>query len=176
MQSFEKRLSGGHPNSLGNTLEVVDEVLEHPTNFEALFNCYFSQDEIVRLRVSNAMKRILKADSNLLIPNIERLLTEIAQIDQASTQWTLATLFEGLDQNMSQDQLFRAKRHLEHNLATHQDWIVLNTTMDTLCKWAKSDQELRDWIKPHLERISKDERKSVSKKATTTLKKLFDPS
>jgi len=28
MKSFEVRLKGGHPNSSGNTVEIVDEVLE----------------------------------------------------------------------------------------------------------------------------------------------------
>jgi hypothetical protein len=27
MKNFEERLKGGHPNSLGNTVEVVDEIL-----------------------------------------------------------------------------------------------------------------------------------------------------
>ncbi|GAB4243341.1 MAG: hypothetical protein Tsb0034_21160 [Ekhidna sp.] len=62
MKNFEARLSGGHPNSLGNTIEVVDAVLADPSNFEELFDCYQSDDEVVRLRVSNAMKRTCKAN------------------------------------------------------------------------------------------------------------------
>ena len=29
----EKRLSGGHPNSLGDTVKVVEEVLKRPKRF-----------------------------------------------------------------------------------------------------------------------------------------------
>lgn len=48
-ESFESILTGGHPNSLGRTIEVVDIILEKLEKLEELFNCYFSEDEIVRL-------------------------------------------------------------------------------------------------------------------------------
>ncbi len=56
MKNFENRLKGRHPNSLGNTIEIVEEVLADYKLFDELFNCYFSEDETVRLRTSNAMK------------------------------------------------------------------------------------------------------------------------
>jgi len=165
-------LSGGHPNSLGNTIEVVKEVLSEPSLFEELFNCYFSSDEVVRLRTSNAMKRICKAQKNTLLPYIDRFLDDISKIDQASTQWTLASLFNLLDKDMSQDQMAGAKEIMKRNLEFHNDWIVLNTTIDTLGKWSKKDEELQAWIIPHLQRLSKDQRKSVSKRATKELQSL----
>lgn len=166
--SFEERLKGGHPNSLGNTIEVVEEVLHQPSLFDKLFNCYFSDDEVVRLRVSNAMKRIGKANKPLLVPYIGRFLSEISKINQASTQWTLSQLFLLLQKDMSETQLTSAKQIMKNNLANHDDWIVLNMTMDTLGKWSKTDSDLKLWIEPHLKRLTSDTRKSVSKKATKT--------
>lgn len=165
MQNFEERLKGGHPNSLGNTIEVVEEVLAEPSYFNELFECYFSDDEVVRLRVSNAMKRICKAEKSILVPYIDRLLDEISQIDQASTKWTLANLFALLQKDMTPEHLAKAKTIMKDNLAHHNDWIVLNNTMETLGTWAKKDEELKKWIIPHLERLEKDERKSVHKRA-----------
>ena len=49
--SFEQSLKGGHPNSLGNTLEVVDAVLGNTDKMEDLFLCYQSDDETVRLEL-----------------------------------------------------------------------------------------------------------------------------
>ena len=169
MMRYEKMLTGGHLNSLGNTLEVVDNVLTKPETFDELFNCYFSHDEVVRLRVSNAMKRLCKAKKELLVPYIDRFLDEIAKIDQASTQWTLATLFDLLKKDLSPEQKKKAIAIMKENVAHHSDWIVLNTTMDVLGKWSRKDEKLGSWLIPHLERISKDERRSVSKKATKTL-------
>lgn len=172
MKYFEERLKGGHPNSLGNTVEVVDEVLAENQLFNELFNCYFSSDEIVRLRTSNAMKRICKANKSILLPYIDRFLTDIAIIDQASTQWTLSQLFGMLDKDMTKKQIEQAKNIMKNNLSNHTDWIVLNQTMDTLTKWAKKDENLKDWIKPHLERLTTDERKSVSGRAKKMIEKL----
>ena len=172
MKNFEERLKGGHPNSLGNTVEVVDEVLAENLLFNELFNCYFSNDETVRLRTSNAMKRICKANKLILIPYIDRFLTDIAQIDQASTQWTLSQLFGMLEKDMTEKQIEQAKSIMKNNLSKHKDWIVLNQTMDTLTKWAKKDADLKNWIKPHLERLTADERKSVSGRAEKMIKKI----
>ena len=170
MRNFEQRLTGGHPNSLGNTLEVVEEVFADLSLFEELFNCYFSEDEVVRLRTSNAVKRVCKAHRKVLIPYIDRLLTEIAAIDQASTQWTLANLFDMLSKDMSEAQLTQAEALMKNNLAHHQDWIVLNNSMETLGKWSKKDPMLQAWLLPHLQRLAGDTRKSVARRADKLLK------
>ena len=172
METFEKQLTGGHPNSLGNTIAVVEAVLKDTDRFEELFNCYFSSDEVVRLRVSNAMKRICKERKELLVPYVDRFLIDIANIDQASTQWTLAQLFGELEKHMHPDQISRAKALLTYNLAHHNDWIVLNTTMETLARWSNTDEKLRKWLIPHLERLCRDHRKSVSEKAKKLLTKI----
>ncbi len=163
---------GGHPNSLGNTVEVVATVLKRPERFEELFNCYFSEDEVVRLRVSNAMKRIGKEQKALLVPYIDRFLDVISTIEQASTQWTLAQLFLLLEHDLSALQLRKAKELLIKNLGRYDDWIVLNTTMETLGRWAKKDAKLKQWLIPQLERLSKDQRKSVHGRAKKILLKI----
>ncbi|MEM6264621.1 MAG: hypothetical protein AAGI38_19065 [Bacteroidota bacterium] len=172
MSNFEQRFTGGHPNSLGNTVELVEEVLAQPELFEELFNCYFSADEVVRLRTSNAMKRVCKVQPELLVPYLDRFLTEIAAIDQASTQWTLAQLFLMLEKELTEEQLVHAKSILKNNLAHHEDWIVLNQTMETLGRWASKDEVLKTWLIPHLERLSSDTRKSVAKKGQKLLEKI----
>jgi len=165
MCTFETMLTGGHPNSLGRTVEVVDIILADSARLHELYNCYFSTDPVVRLRTSSAMKRISQAKPEWLIPYIDRLLQEISEIDQASTQWTLANLFRTLAVYMSQTQREQAELILKRNLATHKDWIVLNTTMETLTEWAKEDEALKSWLLPHLDRLYEDKRKSVSGRA-----------
>ncbi len=169
MSAIEDQLRGGHPNSLGRTIEVVDLVLRDPSRFDELFQCYFSNDEVVRLRVSNAMKRICRAKKELLLPYIDHFLNEIAGIDQASAQWTLAQLFLMLEKELSPEQMKRAKEHLSENLQNHTDWIVLNMTIETLSKWALTDDTLKSSIVPELIRLEKDHRKSVASKAKKAL-------
>lgn len=169
MNSIEQRLSGGHPNSLGNTEEVVAEVLANPALFEELFSCYFSDDEVVRLRVSSSVKRVAKANLGLVAPYTDRLLKEITRINQPSTQWTLAELFDLLKDEMTEEQRTLALSNMKANLEHHNDWIVLNNCMQILAKWTATTPGLREWLKPHLQRLAKDERKSVSKRATKLL-------
>lgn len=170
--NFEQMLSGGHPNSLGNTVEVTEIVLSDRNLLERLYNCYFSQDEIVRLRTSNAMKRICKAQPSWLVLFVDKFLTDVAQIEQASVQWTLAQLFHELDCYLTPHQLERAKTLLQHNLINYSDWIVLNTTIKTLAKWSKQDPKLKLWLMPVLDELSRDKRKSVASRAMKTAKLL----
>lgn len=175
--NYAQRLSGGKPNSLGHTEEVVAEVLATPATFDELFEAYFSDDELVRLRVSNAMKRIAKASPELLHPYLDRLLDEVAFIPQASTQWTLAQLLLVYEEQLSPKQRTTAiellKRCFDESpqpAAWHKDWIVLNMTMNTLQHWSKSNPELRAWFIPHLARLASDPRKSVAGRASKFLK------
>jgi len=169
---FMNILKGGHPNSLGKTVEVVETVLTNPERFEELFQCYSSDDVVVRFRTSNAMKRICKERKKLLIPHIGRILEELPEINQASSQWTLAQLSNMLDSDMTKQQVEKVKDILKGNLINSNDWIVLNLTMEVLAKWSDKDYILSKWLIPHLKRLSQDERKSVSKRAQKYLRVL----
>lgn len=169
INSFEEKLTGGHPNSLGNTVEVVDIILADKKRLDELYQCYFSEDEVVRLRVSSAMKRICKQHPDWLVPYLDRLLTDIAKINQASTQWTLALLFLWLEDKMTQTQKDQALQVLKHNLQTSDDWIVQNTTMETLAIWATEDSDLKQWLIPRLQKFEKSHRKSVAGRAKKKL-------
>ncbi|MEM8896842.1 MAG: hypothetical protein AAGC85_02000 [Bacteroidota bacterium] len=164
-EPFEQMLMGGHPNSLGRTVEVVEMIEKEESLLEELFQCYKSEDEVVRLRTSNAFKRVAKVHKEWIVPYLDRFLHEISELDQASAQWTLAQLFLLMTHDMSEAQLFRAKEVLKRNLANHSDWIVLAQTMETLSKWSIEDSTLKEWLYPHLERLSQDARKSVANKA-----------
>lgn len=172
MESIEKRLTGGHSNSLGNTVGVVEDVLKETKLFDELFNCYHSKDAVVRLRVSNAMKRITKTDKALVIPYVDRLLNEISKIDQASTQWTLSQLFLLLTEDLNQGQYNQALEIMKYNILYHNDWIVLNETMRTLKQWSVNDPALQEWLKSALQRLANDPRKSVANRAKKYLNEI----
>jgi hypothetical protein len=106
------------------------------------------------------------------VPLIDGFLTEIADLDQASAQWTLADLFQTLAPLMTTRQRQQAEAVLKRNLANHNDWIVLNQTMKTLGEWATQDAVLKAWLIPHLERLQQDGRKSVAKTAVKTLNQM----
>lgn len=166
---FELLLTGGHHNSLGRTVEVVDAVLANRSRLDELYRCYFSDDEVVRLRVSSAMKRVTTEHPDWTMAYIDGLQSEVAAIDQASTQWTLALLFDLMADLLSPRQRARAIEIMQDNLANHGDWIVLNNSMKVLGAWSMHDPALADWLGPHAERLAKDERKSVASNARKLL-------
>ena len=172
MSTFEQMLTGGHPNSLGNTLQVVDLILEDKARMEDLYQCYFSNDEVVRLRVSNAFKRITKLHPDWTLPYIDRFINEISKIDQASTQWTFAQLIMLLDSRLTDTQRRKAIDVMKNNMQISNDWIVLNFTMEALTSYAKTDKKLKDWLVPYLNRLQTDDRKSVAKRANKYLSEL----
>ncbi|MGB7288355.1 MAG: hypothetical protein WBC71_15630 [Salaquimonas sp.] len=169
---FENRFKGGHPNSLGNTVEIVEEILVDHCKLQALVDTWQSDDELVRLRVANGVRRVCVEKPEWIVPYLDHLLNDVSKIDQPSTQWTLAKLFEFLTNEMSENQKQTAKVLLKHNLAHHPDWIVLNNTMETLALWTKEDTDLLNWLKPQLERLTGETRKSVAGRAKKLLKKL----
>ncbi len=171
-EAFEDMLSGGHPNSLGRTIEVVDTVLQHPSRISELFGCYQSRDEVVRLRVSNALRRVQAERPDLILPFIDRLIEDIGNLDQASAQWTLPKLFAGAWEKMSDGQQKRADALVQRNLAEHEDWIVLNNSIEYLTDRAMQRDDLKNWLHPHLRRLTKETRKSVARRAIKALNKL----
>lgn len=171
-ESFEAILTGGHPNSLGRTLDVVETVLSDTKRVNELFDCYQSVDEIVRLRVSNALRRVQAEQPDLLIPFTDRLLNEIANLDQASAQWTLPKLFTGLHATMTAQQKDQAIQIVKRNLEHHSDWIVLNNSIEYLADLAEQDERLKTWLLPHLNRLTQEVRKSVKARASKALNKL----
>ncbi len=169
MNSIEADLTGGHPNSLGNTVAVVDRVLETPALLAELIGCYRSHDAVVRLRVSSALKRISAERPQWLVPWLDHLLGEVAAIDQASTQWTLAILFDRLQASMTPSQRRRALDVMKRNLDVTDDWIVQNTTMQVLFEWSDDDAALTSWLMPRLQEFTRSPRKSVAGRARKLL-------
>lgn len=172
INDFELMLSGGHPNSLGNTIEVVDLILKNKQLLENLYQCYFSEDEVVRLRVSNAFKRVCKQQPDWVVEYVDKLQSEISKIDQASTQWTLSQLFMMLWKQLSDKQKHRAIQIVQTNLDTSNDWIVLNFGMEALTKWTEYQPNLKSWLVPRLNKLKDDKRNSVAKRARKYLDQL----
>lgn len=164
-ESFEQMLSGGHPNSLGRTVEVVDSVLADRRKLAQLYDCWHSKDELVRLRVSNAMKRVMREHPEWLVEYIDRFITDIPKIDQPSTQWTIAQLYIGLNDKMTDQQRDKAVKIVQHNLEHNPDWIVQNTSMQALADWAETNSELRKWLLPILHKRLSDPHKSIAGRA-----------
>ena len=168
---FENPLTGGHPNSLGNTESVVDEVLADRALLAELVECYRSEDAVVRLRVSSAVKRVAQQRPEWVAAHLDDLLGWVAQIDQASTKWTLSILFVLLDAYLAPPQRDAAIALMQANLH-YVDWIVQNTTAESLAYFARQRPELAAWLVPELHTLTTSRHKSVRGRAQKLLTSL----
>lgn len=172
VSAFETTLSGGHPNSLGKTVEVTALVLANEGLLDDLIGTYASQDEVVRLRVSSAIKRIGKVQPEWIHSRLSIIEGWVLKIEQPSAQWTLAQLYLALSDQLTAHQRQNATVVLRTFLTKSSDWIVLNFSMETLAVWAIDDSELQAWLAPLLRKLQSDPRKSVATRATKLLKRL----
>ena len=171
---FADLLSGGHPNSLGRTEEVVGIVLADHGRLAELFAATTDPDEVVRMRVGDALEKVCREQPGWFVPHIDDILDGLGGIDQPSVQWHVAQLLHHLRGDLSAAQQERATHLLQRNLTTSTDWIVLNVTMDVLTDQAMHDPAVARWLTPQLERLRDDKRKSVAKRASMRLAKLAE--
>ena len=170
--SFATMLTGGHPNSLGRTQEVVDIVAADRARLEELFAAIDDPDEVVRLRVGDALEKVCRERPEWFVPFVERILGELGPLTQPSVRWHVAQMLHHLRGALDPVQRQRATALLQHNLVDSTDWIVLNVTVDVLTEWAGGDPALATWLRPRLEELTLDRRPSVAKRATMRLAEL----
>ena len=176
IEDFAAMLTGGHPNSLGRTVEVVEAVLAAPERMAELLDTYRSDDDVVRLRVSSVFKRIEQANQPLMLAHLDAYFDHVMDLPEVSTQpsaqWTVAQVCLAVTPHLTDGQRERAKAHMRRNLETMNDWIVLAQTMTTLSAWSADDPALAAWLRPRLELRTEDSRVSVAKRAGKCLEQL----
>jgi len=160
-------LTGGNPRSLERTEEVVTLVLGNSTRLNELHACLLEDDQIIRMRASDALEKVCRQQPEWLQPYIPQLLTEIALIDQPSVQWHLAQILGEVE--LTPQQRVAARDILKRNLAEKKDWIVVNYSMETLAKLSKNDDQLRTELLTILKGLLSDPHKSIVSRARKLL-------
>lgn len=168
MDPIQDVLSGGDPRSLGRTEEVVSWVLADQTRLDELFACLFHKDEIVRMRAGDALEKVARQQPEWLVPYVERLLTDVAQIAQHSVQWHLAQMLGEVP--LTPGQRVRAIALLKQMLDRYDDWIVVNLTLESLAGFARDDDALRGEFTTTLKRYEQHPKKSVASRARKLLR------
>jgi hypothetical protein len=146
-------------------------VLQDRSLLADLIACYRSDDPVVRLRVSSAVKRVAREQPEWIAAHLDDLLGWVAEIDQASTKWTLSTVFMWLDPLMSPAQRAQAIEIMKANLH-YEDWIVQNTTAEALTHFARERPALAEWLVPELQTLTTSRHKSVARRAEKLLSSL----
>lgn len=174
VEPFAEALQGGHHNSLGRTEEVVAIVVADPTRLKELFAVLAVSDELVRMRAGDALEKVCRQRPDWFVPHVDRIIDDVGASEQPSVHWHVAQILHHVRGDLSARQAWRADALLKRNLTRSTGWIVLNVTMDVLAAWAAHDPALARWLKPELERLCQDQRKSVAKRAAKRLAELAE--
>lgn len=167
---IEPLLRSGNPRSLGRTEEVVKLVLEDYSRLGELFGCLFIEDEIVRLRASDALEKICRQNPDWFKLYIGRLLAEVSQINQPSVQWHLAQMIGEI--NLSSIEKDQATKILFGNLRRDNDWIVINYSLESLANFAKTDDKTKQKLLKQLNKFQNSRYKSIASRSKRLLREL----
>lgn len=168
-ESFKTILAeGGKLNTLGRAKEVLEIVLADQSRLDELYQCLFEDDAWLRMRAIDTLEKVCRQHPDWLLPYVDRLLHEVADIDQASIQWHLAEMFREVELTPTQRQ--QAISIMKRNLASKDaDWIVASNTMTTLAQFVKSGYLKASELIPLLKIQQTHHSAAVVKRATKIL-------
>ena len=165
-------LQGGHPNSLGRTLEVAKIVLSDRNQLQELYRCYQSEDETVRYRVSNVFKKVFREKGDWFGDYVDNFQELIPKLQQPSAEWTLAQLHLELEDCLSEIQRIRAIEITKNQLENSNDWLVIIKSINLLEHWSKDDNSMKNWLVAKLESLNSDSRRSIRRRTEKAAKAL----
>lgn len=146
-----QKLAGGDRRSVGRVDEVVADVLADPALFATLFDGMLHPDPLIRIRAADAVEKIAVHRSDLLQTYKNRLIHEVAQVNQQEVRWHVAQLFSRL--HLSPDERRTIVAILTDYL-TDKSRIVRTFAMQALADIAAQDDALRPAIIAQLEDLT----------------------
>ena len=91
-----KMLIGGDLRSIGKSDEVVKKVVKEAELIELLYDGFFTDDPVVRMRTADVLEKVSRKTPNILMPFKKSLIKKVSQIDQQEVQWHLAQIYPRL--------------------------------------------------------------------------------
>jgi len=172
MESFEEILTvGGHSNSLGRAIEVLQTVQGNHARLDELFSCISADDAWVRMRAIDTFEKLVKDKPELAQPYLSSIFSQLTKSEQPSIQWHVAQIFAEVA--LSDAERNEAVKWLKQRIkSTDVDWIVSVNVMKTLLSFCKQKYISAGELEPLFKTQATHSSKSVRKKATLFLEEL----
>ena len=164
-----KKLSGGDRRSIGRVSEVVTDVLNDPTLFEAVFCAILGDDPVVRMRSADAVEKITARHPEYLQPYKTKLIQQVAKIEQQEVRWHFAQMIPRLE--LSEEERAVVVEILLGYL-NDKSKIVKTFSMQALADLAEQDASLRSQVIPLLEEFTRTGSPSMKSRGRKLLEKL----
>lgn len=143
MEPILEKLAGGDMRSIGRADEVVNEVLNDPGLFPILFNGMVDIDPLIRMRAADVVEKVTGQHPEWLIPYKDRIIHELAGIDQQEIHWHAAQIFTRLELNPEER---REVFQILLGYTQEKSSIVRTFAMQALVDVTKQDAELRPQV------------------------------
>jgi len=169
MESILRKLEGGDRRSIGRVSEVVGEALSNPALFDVLFEGMLNEDPILRMRCADAVEKIIAKHPEYLRPYKDRLIGEVAQINQQEVRWHVAQMFSRLELN-GDDR--KAVLKILLGYLRDESKIVKTFSMQALADLAEGDVSLRPQVIDLLEELARTGSPAMKSRGRKLLGKL----
>lgn len=167
--SILQKLTGGDLRSIGASEEVAAEVLANPAIFPELFNGMIHVDPLIRMRAADAVEKITREHPEYLQPYKDKLIREVARVEQQEVRWHIAQLFSRLD--LTAEERCTVMNILLEYL-NDKSRIVKTFAMQALADLAKQDETLRLEIINLLEKLTLTGSPAMQSRGRNLLKRL----
>ena len=164
-----KKLRGGDRRSIGRVSEVVAEVLNDPYLFEVVFNGMLGDDPIIRMRSADAVEKITQEHPEYLQPYKEKLIQQVARINQQEVRWHAAQMFPRLELS-KEEQAVVVEILLDY--LNDKSKIVKTFSMQALAEFAERDAGLRPQVIQLLEELTRTGSPAMRSRGRKLLEKL----
>jgi hypothetical protein len=172
MHPLVAKLQGTDRRSIGRSEEVVRDVLADPQQFRLVFDAMLGHDPVVRMRAADAVEKITRRHADLLRGLEDRVLTEVAVIDQQEVRWHVAQLLPRL--GLTAPRRVRAITILR-GFAGDDSRIVRAFAMQALADLAEHHEQMRRWVLPLLAELTRTGTPAMRSRGRKLLARLEQP-
>ena len=151
MHTILRKLTGGDRRSIGRSEQVVAEVLSNPELFGVLVTGLSDDDEIVRMRVADAMEKISLRHPAYLWPHHDFLIEQAVVSKQKEVRWHLAQMLPRLKLNDTEK---RRVVDIMLGYLADSSSIVKTFAMQALADIARQMPALRPSIRAQLQELT----------------------
>jgi len=96
LNCVEKRLDGGDFRSIGGADGVLEDLYKDTSLFDKIFDCLYIDKPIDKMRSADVIEKFTLRHPEYLQPYKDKLLHEIAGIDQKEVRWHLCQIIPRL--------------------------------------------------------------------------------
>jgi hypothetical protein len=149
-----EKLSGGDLRSIGKANLIVTEI-QNQNDFNALFNCLYSDDRLVVMRAADAIEKITVECVDFLHGHKKELLAFCERANNIEFKWHLALILPRLSFLESECDYVR-KILSSWLLDTKESKIVRTNSLQALCELSKQDSTIKEKLDGIMSEVEKE--------------------